>query len=69
MRHLLSLALALLPAGALIAQQPERYTIDGDDIAVYNLAGLLRVEPGQGAVTVTGRPRRRRRLASQGGPG
>ncbi len=53
MRHLMSLALTLLPAGALMAQQPERYTIDGDDIAVYNLAGLLQVESGQGAVTVT----------------
>lgn len=53
MRHLMSLALTLLPAGALAAQQPERYTIDGDDVAVYNLAGLLQVESGQGEVTVT----------------
>ena len=52
MRHLMFLALSLLPAGMLVAQQPERYTIEGDDVAVYNLAGLLQVEPGQGSVTV-----------------
>jgi hypothetical protein len=52
MRHLMFLALSLLPAGMLVAQQPERYTIEGDNVAVYNLAGLLQVEPGQGSVTV-----------------
>jgi len=52
MRHLMFLPLILLPAGMLVAQQPERYTIEGDDVAVYNLAGLLQVEAGQGSVTV-----------------
>jgi lia operon protein LiaG len=52
MRHLMSLAFILIPLTALAAQQPERYTVDGDDVAVYNLAGLLQVEAGQGAVTV-----------------
>src|SRR3989442_10416305 len=40
-------------AGALLvgatpgaAQRPERYTLSGDNVAVYNLAGVLRVEAG-----------------------
>ncbi len=52
MRHLAYLLLALTPAGALAAQQPERYTIDGDDIAIYNLAGRLQLEAGPGPVAV-----------------
>jgi hypothetical protein len=52
MRHVMFFALTLLPAGAVVAQQPERYTIEGDDVAVYNLAGLLQVESGQGSVAV-----------------
>jgi lia operon protein LiaG len=34
------------------AQQGEHYTLDGDEVAVYNLAGTLTVEPGTGAVSV-----------------
>ena len=34
------------------AQTPERYTIAGDDVAVYNLVGQLKVEGGTGAVVV-----------------
>ena len=30
------------------AQQPERYTVLGGDVAIYNLAGELRVEAGSG---------------------
>ncbi len=52
MRNLKCLLALFLPAAALAAQQPERYTIDGGDIAVYNLAGQLQVEAGQGAVAV-----------------
>jgi DUF4097 and DUF4098 domain-containing protein YvlB len=43
--------LLLAPAFAL-AQQGERYTLDGDEAAIYNLAGALTVEPGTGPVTV-----------------
>jgi hypothetical protein len=43
--------LFLLPAAAR-AQQGERYTLDGDDVAIYNLAGTLTVEPGTGAISV-----------------
>ncbi len=43
--------LLVLPSAAA-AQQGERYTIDGDDIAIYNLAGTLTVEPGTGGVGV-----------------
>jgi lia operon protein LiaG len=51
--------LAILVLGCLLlrptaspAQQGERYTLDGDDVAIYNLAGSLTVEPGTGAVSV-----------------
>jgi lia operon protein LiaG len=45
------LSVALLPGGAA-AQQPERYSLAGSDVAIYNLAGAVAVEPGTGAVTV-----------------
>jgi hypothetical protein len=46
------MALAVTPAvGA--AQTPERRTLSGSDIAVYNIAGIMRVEGGTGSdVTV-----------------
>jgi DUF4097 and DUF4098 domain-containing protein YvlB len=47
----LALGCLLLPTTAA-AQQGERYTLDGDDVAVYNLAGTLTVEPGTGPVSV-----------------
>ena len=31
-----------------VAQQPERYAVSGDEVAIYNLAGEVRVEPGPG---------------------
>ena len=43
--------LLILPTAAP-AQQGERYTLDGEEVAVYNLAGTLTVEPGTGAVSV-----------------
>jgi lia operon protein LiaG len=46
---LLSLTLQL-PLLSLAAQQPERYTVTGGDVAIYNLAGEVRVEPGSGSV-------------------
>ncbi len=48
----LALVLLTLVPGALAAQQLERYTLEGDDIAIYNLAGALTVEPGTGSVAV-----------------
>jgi lia operon protein LiaG len=39
-----------LPLATLAAQQAERYTIPGGDVAIYNLAGEVRVEPGSGSV-------------------
>jgi lia operon protein LiaG len=49
---LLPLALLGLPA-AVNAQQPlERYTIDEDAVAIYNLVGAVRLEPGEGGVAV-----------------
>jgi DUF4097 and DUF4098 domain-containing protein YvlB len=41
-----------LPAVLSAQQQPERYTLDDDDVAVYNLVGAVRVEAGDGEVTV-----------------
>jgi hypothetical protein len=43
--------LLLLPTAAL-AQQGERYTLEGPEVAIYNLAGALVVEPGSGSVAV-----------------
>ncbi len=40
-----------LPIAPVAAQQAERYTIEGGDVAIYNLAGEVRVEPGSGSVT------------------
>jgi DUF4097 and DUF4098 domain-containing protein YvlB len=44
--------LLFLAAGALSAQQGERYAIDGDDVSIYNLAGGVEVTAGQGNVSV-----------------
>lgn len=52
MRLISALALTLAVSPAVRAQQAERYTLEGDEAAVYNLVGDLRVEAGQGAVTV-----------------
>ena len=41
-------AVSVFSAATLSAQQPERYTISGDDAAIYNLAGEVRLEPGGG---------------------
>ena len=49
---LAGLAVAAL-ARAAAAQATERKTVPGADVAIYNLAGVLRLEPGSGAdVTV-----------------
>ncbi|HEV7517150.1 MAG TPA: DUF4097 family beta strand repeat-containing protein [Thermoanaerobaculia bacterium] len=37
----------LLPLRAF-AQQPERYAVAGDEVAIYNLAGVVQVQPGPG---------------------
>jgi hypothetical protein len=42
--------ISLCAAGAA-AQQPERFTLSGSDVAIYNLAGAVAVEPGS-ALTV-----------------
>ncbi len=50
---LLSLTGYLLPASILGAQQIERYSLPEEEVAIYNLAGEIRVEPGTGGdVTV-----------------
>ncbi|MBA3344010.1 MAG: DUF4097 family beta strand repeat protein [Gemmatimonadales bacterium] len=42
--------LALPPT--LLAQQAETFSLSGDGVAIYNVAGEVRVEPGQGPVGV-----------------
>ena len=46
------IAAALLVPVASAAQQPERRVVPGDHVAVYNLAGLVRVERGGGTDVV-----------------
>ena len=46
------IAVALLSPLALAAQQPERRALSGDRVAVYNLAGVMRLERGTGAEVV-----------------
>ena len=46
---ILSLTLAVSPAAA---QQGERFALAGDEVAIYNLAGAVTVEPGRGGVAV-----------------
>ena len=48
----LVLGCLLIRPTAVPAQQGERYTLDGDEVAIYNLAGSLTVDPGTGAVSV-----------------
>ncbi len=49
----LPLAGLILLAGGLPAQQAERYSIPEDELAIYNLAGEVRMEPGpSGDITV-----------------
>jgi hypothetical protein len=46
---LLALALGSAPAWA---QEPDRYAISGDDVAIYNLAGEVRLEAAMGSAVV-----------------
>jgi hypothetical protein len=48
----LALGCLLVRPAAAPAQQGERYTLDGDEVGIYNLAGSLTVEPGAGTVSV-----------------
>jgi lia operon protein LiaG len=53
MRTLLMLGATLsLAVGLAAGQTGQRYTVAGDDIAVYNLAGTVQVEAGSGAAVV-----------------
>lgn len=45
------LAIAL-PAGSIHAQNTERYSIDGDAVAIHNIAGSVRIETGTGSNVV-----------------
>jgi len=45
-------ALLLLPVTLAAQQQPERRTLAGDHVAIYNLAGVMRLERGTGGDVV-----------------
>ncbi|HEX4573524.1 MAG TPA: DUF4097 family beta strand repeat-containing protein [Gemmatimonadales bacterium] len=51
MRRLWILVLGAVPVMAS-AQHPERYALAGDAVAVYNLAGVMRIEAGSGSDVV-----------------
>jgi lia operon protein LiaG len=48
----LSLFSLALPAALCAQQPPERYTIDDEAVAIYNLVGAVRLEPGEGGIAV-----------------
>ena len=48
LRWTLPAILTLHPLAPLGAQQAERYSIPGGDVAIYNLVGDVKVEPGSG---------------------
>ena len=50
LRAIPTVLILLLPFSALQAQKAERYTISGGDVAIYNLVGDVKVEPGSGVV-------------------
>ena len=52
MRKSPALIAATLLLGTPLAAQSGTYPVHGDDLAIYNLAGQLRVEPGAGADVV-----------------
>ncbi|MFL5512079.1 MAG: DUF4097 family beta strand repeat-containing protein [Gemmatimonadales bacterium] len=52
------LILGLPPSSQLPAQQPERYSVSGHEVAIYNLVGEIRVEAGPGPDVVTEATRR-----------
>src|SRR2546430_9212760 len=71
------LAVPVVALGALLASpsralpQSERHAVSGDDVAIYNLAGVLRVEAGSGVdviVEVTRGGRDAGKLRVEAGP-
>jgi lia operon protein LiaG len=52
LRFLTCPVLLLVPLVTAAAQQGERYTLDAGPVAIYNLVGQLRVEPGTDGITV-----------------
>lgn len=51
MRFVAILPFVLAAPATLVAQQ-ERHSLEGDDVAIYNLAGEVSVEAGQGSIGV-----------------
>ncbi|HSD31607.1 MAG TPA: DUF4097 family beta strand repeat-containing protein [Gemmatimonadales bacterium] len=52
MRSVIVIGAALAAASAAAAQAGQRYTVGGDNVAIYNLAGVVRVEGGTGGDVV-----------------
>lgn len=49
---ILPLILTLAVPSVLTGQQAETFSLSGDGVAIYNVAGAVQVEPGEGAVAV-----------------
>jgi len=52
MRAATAVLVSLIWPAGLLAQQTERYSLAGDEVAIYNLAGQVRVEPSQSGVAI-----------------
>ena len=52
MQAIVILAALFLSATVLSAQQPERYAMSDEEVAIYNLAGQVRLEPGTGGEVI-----------------
>jgi hypothetical protein len=52
MRLVMSVALPLVLGSAAAAQTPERFSLSGDQVALVNLAGEIRIERGTGSSVV-----------------
>lgn len=51
-RLMLFTVATLTAAPAALAQQATRYTLTGDQVALYNIAGTVRIEPGSGSAVI-----------------
>jgi DUF4097 and DUF4098 domain-containing protein YvlB len=52
MRHVAVGLVLILTAGSLRAQAPERFSLAGEQVAIFNLAGAVRVERGTGSSVI-----------------
>ena len=51
-RLMLFTVATLTAVPAALAQQATRYTLTGDQVALYDIAGTVRIEPGSGSAVI-----------------